>query len=195
VDRSYSNFVVSAYNFWQKRPWLLAGFVILILSIAGLYILNIPLSHDIKSMLPDKNRRFQEDFELFSYAPFARNILISLEVPGDRNQISARQESSADLLIQTADKITELLKPPYFVQVVSGITQSQKLTLFNWMYDSLPCLVAESDIERLHNQISSDAIRRQLQKIVLYPIFPPTRIISFPKIISICLLLLKPRSQ
>jgi predicted exporter len=115
-------------------------------------------------MLPDKNRRFQEDFELFSYAPFARNILISLEVSGDRNQISAPQESSVDLLIQTADKITELLKPPYFVQVVSGITQSQKLTLFNWMYDSLPCLLAEPDIERLQKQISSDAIRRQLQE-------------------------------
>lgn len=131
---------------------------------AGLYILNIPLSHDIKSMLPDKNMRFQEDFELFSYAPFARNILISLEVSDDSNQTSAPQESSTDLLIQTADKITELLTPPYFVQVVSGITQSQKLALFNWMYDSLPCLLDESDIERMQNQISPDAIGRQLQE-------------------------------
>jgi predicted exporter len=164
VDNPYSNLVVSAYNFWQKRRWLLFCFVILILSIAGLYVFNIPLSQDIKSMLPDKNKRFQEDFELFSYAPFARNILISLEVSDSPNQTSSPQESSADLLIQTADKITELLKPPYFVQVVSGITQSQKLTLFKWMYDNLPCLLAESDIERLREQISPAAINRQLQE-------------------------------
>ena len=164
MDSSNPNFVVSSYNFWQKHTWLLVSLATLVLLIAGLYIVNIPLSNDIKSMLPDKNMHFQEDFELFSYAPFARNILISLEVTDDSNQSSLRQESSTDLLIQTANEVTESLKPPYFTQVVSGITQSQKLTLFNWMYDSLPCLLSDSDIERLQNKISPEGIRRQLHE-------------------------------
>jgi len=164
LDRPYSNLVVSAYDFWQKRRWFLFSFAILILSTAGLHIFTIPLRHDIKSMLPDKNRRFQEDFELFSYAPFARNILISLEVSDDLSQTHNSQESPTDRLIRTADKITELLKPPYFVQAISGITQSQKLTLFNWMYDNLPCLLTQADIERLEDQIRPAAIRNQLQE-------------------------------
>lgn len=164
ANRLSSNLVVSAYDFWQKRRWILIILVILILSMAGLYVSTTPLSQDIKSMLPDKSGSFQRDFELFSYAPFARNILISLEVSDDGSQTSDTQYSHTDSLIQTADNITALLKPPYFSHVISGITQSQKLTLFNWMYDNLPCLLTEPDIERLQNQISPDGIRRHLQE-------------------------------
>ncbi|MEE9575745.1 MAG: hypothetical protein V3W03_06540 [Gammaproteobacteria bacterium] len=97
-------------------------------------------------MLPDKNTRFQEDFELFSYAPFARNILISLEVSDIQDQMPALGDISSDSLTQAADKITQSLKPPFFVQAVSGISQSEKLKLFEWMYDRLPCLINEADI-------------------------------------------------
>jgi predicted exporter len=164
VDRTFSNLVVSTYDFWQKRKWFLISFAILILSMAGLYIFTIPLSHDIRSMLPDKKGSFQEDFELFGYAPFVRNIFISLEASDGRNQASTPQDSPADRLIQSADKITELLKPPYFVEAISGITQAQKLKLFNWVYDNLPCLFTEAGIERLQDQIKPAAIRRQLQE-------------------------------
>jgi len=130
----------------------------------GLYSVRIPLSHDIKTMLPDKDERFREDFELFSYAPFARNILISLEISDTQNQTPALGDVSADSLTQAADKITESLKPPLFVQAVSGISQSEKLKLFNWMYDRLPCLVNNEDIAFLEEQISPASIDRQLQE-------------------------------
>jgi predicted exporter len=138
--------------------------VVLFLSMTGLYNVHIPLSHDIKSMLPDKDERFREDFELFSYAPFARNILISLEVSDTQDQTSAQGDVSADILTQAADKITESLKPPLFVQAVSGISQSEKLKLFNWMFDRLPCLVNEEDIAFLKEQITPASIDRQLQE-------------------------------
>jgi hypothetical protein len=78
----------------------------------GLYSVHIPLSHDIKSMLPDKDESFREGFELFSYAPFARNILISLEVLDTQGQTPTQGDVSVDSLTQAADKITESLKPP-----------------------------------------------------------------------------------
>jgi predicted exporter len=130
----------------------------------GLYSVHIPLSHDIKSMLPDKDESFREGFELFSYAPFARNILISLEVLDTQGQTPTQGDVSVDSLTQAADKITESLKPPLFVQAVSGISQSEKLKLFNWMYDRLPCLVNEEDIAFLKEEISPASIDRQLQE-------------------------------
>ena len=137
---------------------------VLFLLLTGLYSVCIPLSHDIKSMLPDKDTRFQEDFELFSYAPFARNILISLEVSDIQDQMPALGEVSSDSLTQAADKITQSLKPPFFVQAVSGISQSQKLKLFNWMYDHLPCLINEADIAFLTEEISPASIDQRLQE-------------------------------
>jgi predicted exporter len=130
----------------------------------GLYIVHIPLSHDIKSMLPDKNESFREDFELFSYAPFARNILISLEISGSQDQTSVRGGVSADSLTRAADQITESLEPPLFVQAISGISQSEKLKLFNWMYDRLPCLVSDEDIAFLEEKISPASVDRRLQE-------------------------------
>lgn len=164
MNTYYSNFVVSAYDFWHKRRWLLISLVVLTLSMAGLYSIHIPLSHDIKSMLPDKDKRFREDFELFSYAPFARNILISLEVADIQDQKPPLGDLSADSLTQAADKIMGSLKPPFFVQAVSGISQSQKLKLFNWMYDRLPCLVNKADIAFLKDEISPASIDHQLQE-------------------------------
>ncbi len=134
--------------------------VVLIFSITGLYIVRIELGHDIKSMLPDKDEGFREDFELFSYAPFARNILISLEASGIQDQNAFSVES----LTQAADKITESLKGPFFVQAISGISQAEKLELFNWMYDRLPCLFNESDIALLAEEISPVSIGRRLEE-------------------------------
>ena len=115
-------------------------------------------------MLPDKDERFREDFELFSYAPFARNILISLEASGIRDQDSFGGEIVVDSLTQAADKITGSLKGPFFVQAISGITQGEKLKLFNWMYDRLPCLFNESDIALLKEEISPVSIGRRLEE-------------------------------
>lgn len=155
-NTSYSGVVTTAYDFWHKRRLLLISLVAIVLSIAGLYVIGIPLSHDIQSMLPDKDTQFREDFELFSFAPFARNVLISLELTGDG-------EASVETLTNTADEITQALEPPYFTQAISGISQGDKLRVFNWMYDHLRCLVDEEDIAFLEEEITPQAVARQME--------------------------------
>ena len=81
-----------------------------------------------------------------------------------QDQMPALGDVSSDSLTQAADKITQSLKPPFFVQAVSGISQSQKLKLFNWMYDHLPCLINEADIAFLTEEISPASIDQRLQE-------------------------------
>ena len=109
-------------------------------------------------MLPDKDTKFREDFELFSFAPFARNVLISLELTGSGDEVSVETMTNA------ADEITEALGPPYFTQAICGISQGEKLRVFNWMYDHLPCLVDGGDIEFLEEETTPDAVARQMEE-------------------------------
>ena len=147
--------VVVSYEFWHKRRWLLLGLVALTFLAMSLYCLTISFSSDIQSMLPDKDVRFREDFELFSYAPFSRNILISLRMTDSDNPEGALEGA--------ADKITEQLKPPYFQQAICGISQEQKIQLFTWIYGHLPCLINDADIKLIEEKMKPAAIQRQLQ--------------------------------
>ena len=150
------HFVTTSYDFWHVRRWTLLGVILLIFLAMGFYCVTISFSSDIQSMLPDKDVRFREDFELFSYAPFSKNILISLEItdPGGPEGI----------LEETADRITERLKGPYFRQAVCGISQEQKIQLFTWIYDRLPCLISDADIRLIEGKVTPAAIQRQLQE-------------------------------
>ena len=150
------HFVITSYDFWHVRRWTLLGVILLFFLARGLYCLTISFSSDIQSMLPDKDARFREDFELFSYAPFSRNILISLEMSGS--------DGSEGILEETADRITERLKGPYFQQAVCGISQEQKIQLFTWIYDRLPCLINDADVELIEGKITPAAIQHQLQE-------------------------------
>jgi predicted exporter len=152
----HENFVTASYDFWAKRRRLLFGLTALVLCAAGFIMATTPVGNDISSMLPDRDPRFRQDFELFSYAPFSRNILISLEE-------SDEQQGSSERLTAAADKITESLKGPYFTDSMSGINQEQKLRLFNWMYDRLPCLFTEQDVRNLESKIAPAAVTSQLQ--------------------------------
>jgi len=157
-NTSYSNLIVSAYDFWHtRRRWLIA-LVALILAIAGVIVVRTPLTNDVKSLLPDNDAQFRRDFDLFSFAPFARNILISLELPDTGN------DDSGQLLASAADEVIEALKPPFFTDAVSGISQAQKLEIFNWIYDHLPCLITESDIELLDELTTQSAIAVQMEE-------------------------------
>jgi predicted exporter len=152
----HEQFVAASYDFWAKRRWLLISLSALVLCAAGLIMATTRVGNDISSMLPDKDPQFRKDFELFSYAPFSRNILISLEE-------SDEQQGSSERLTAAADKITESLKGPYFTDSMSGINQEQKLRLFNWMYDRLPCLFTEQDVKNLEGKIAPAAMTAQLQ--------------------------------
>ncbi|MEN8126654.1 MAG: MMPL family transporter [Planctomycetota bacterium] len=148
--------VVRSYDFWHTRRWALLSVVVLIFLAMGLYCLTLSFSSDIRSMLPDKDGHFREDFELFSYAPFSRNILISLEVTNPNGPEGVLEEA--------ADRITGQLKPPYFQQVVCGISQEQKIQLFAWIYEHFPCLANNADIKSIKEKIAPAAIQRQLQE-------------------------------
>lgn len=163
MSRDYFNFVGSIYDFWHSRRKLLFALVALVLMAIGLYSVNVPISHDIESMLPDKNRDFRNDFELFSHAPFARNILISLEVANQPDQKPAMDDISFESLTRAADKVTDSLGPPFFIQAVSGIDQTQKLKIFEWIYAHLPNLINDEDIDFLENKLSATSIDHQLQ--------------------------------
>ena len=149
--------VVISYEFWHKRRWLLLGFVALTFLAMSLYCLTISFSSDIQSMLPDKDVRFREDFELFSYAPFSRNILISLEMT-DPDGLEGTLEG-------TADRITEWLKPPYFQQAVCGISQEQKIEV----------LLTDGSKLELHENIldknTSGEIFRRTGRVVLLEVY------------------------
>jgi len=141
------------YIFFSRRrtALFLASAAIVIMSIVSLRYIR--LSEDIKSMLPDNRRDFSVDFELLQHAPFTHKVIINLK---------AAFNGEISEVIETADRLAEAMKPPYFTAVVTGPADNQDMDIYNWLIRNLPNLATVKDLEGVSANLTTENIREQL---------------------------------
>ena len=149
----WEKLVVRSYEFWCTRRGLLIFIVLALSALIGISCFKINLSSDVKAMLPDGKDGLIEDFELLSCAPMSKNVLIALE----------SSTPAADELSQTADKIISEVSGEYFTKVIAGISQQQKLNLFNWYFDHLGALATVDDLNEINDKLQPENLDIAMQ--------------------------------
>jgi uncharacterized protein len=122
--------------------------------IASILLLRtIRLSEDVKSMLPDNQSAFTEDFDLLQHTPFMHKIIINL-----------RHKSGGDIkqTIETADRLSVAMTRPYFTRVISGPATDQGSDIYDWLIKVLPDLANEKDLQEIKTGLTPLHIREQL---------------------------------
>lgn len=122
--------------------------------IASILLLRtIRLSEDVKSMLPDNQSAFTEDFDLLQHTPFMHKIIINL-----------RHKSGGDIkqTIETADRLSVAMIRPYFTRVISGPATDQGSDIYDWLIKALPDLANEKDLQEIKTGLTQRHIREQL---------------------------------
>ena len=143
-------------QYWGVRHRGKLLFVVAVVTfVSASSFFDLAITQDIASMLPDKNADFKRDFELFSYAPLARHIVIDLERSGENNI----QE-----LINATAQLSGAMKGPFFLRVVSGVREEEGLNLLNWIYDHYPCLFTEKDAIVFEQKMDVAQIEERLKK-------------------------------
>ena len=136
----------------MKRRWILYGVTIAIVAWSIWAFRDIQISEDIRSMLPDDQSDIAVDFDLLRNSPFTHKIIINLK----------GGESDADL-IETADRMAEVMTPPLFNRVVTGPTTDLGMDFFSWILQVLPNLTTPEDLERVLPELAPDRIHNRLR--------------------------------
>ena len=138
----------------RYRSMLLVGAAGLLVIFGGM-ITQLSVTEDIASMLPDNDPALRRQYDLFTYAPFARNVVVSLELTR-----TSDPSEDVEVLTRTADKVIKDMTLPYFSRVVSGISEQEKINLFRWLFESIPNMFTEEDAKKLTGRLTSDGMER-----------------------------------
>ena len=149
----FEKLVVRCYCYWNRHKLLLISLLVPVIAAAGYFCSRIELSNDVKSMLPDGKDGLIEDFDLLSYAPMSKNVLISLE----------SSQPDVARLTSIADSLSVELRNEYFSEVVAGISQEDKIKLFNWYFDHVSSLSNSYDLAAIREKLQPSALESCMQ--------------------------------
>ncbi len=137
------------YRFLSRhRPALMLS-TLLIIGGSAYLVSRIELTENIKTMLPDDRSETAINLRLLERLPFARKIVINLsKEPG---------ASSRNLLDATA-RLAGDMGPPYFSRVVYGPDASATRSPHAWVWQNLPNLITEHDLNHLTTSMTPESI-------------------------------------
>jgi len=148
-----SFFVAELYLFFSHhRPMVFVATVAVIVICAFAFV-NLNLSENIESMLPDRKTNTALNFRLLQQAPFSRKIVINL---------NRRQNTPDNDLLEITDRLAEAMTSPFFTRVVTGPGESLDLEFFSWLVNVYPSLIADEDVNRLQQKLTADEVRQKL---------------------------------
>jgi uncharacterized protein len=143
------------YDFFARRRILLYALTFVVIVIAALILRNITMNEDIAPLLPDGENEAARDFALLQKAPFADKVLISLK---------ARQSTSKQSLVDTADRLTQAMSQPYFMSAVSGPAVPSPEAVPQWLMNALPNTFTAKDQLAMESILTPEAVRDRLKK-------------------------------
>lgn len=152
---SLPDLVVRLYRFFGGRRPLLYGLSLLAILLGVAASTGIRTEENIEAMLPDRRGGVAEDFRLLQRAPFARKVLITLKAEG---------ETGVSELTAAADRLSALLDPSLFGEVMTGPDARLQGRLVNWLEDALPGILDDRDLEALAADLDGDGVRRRLRE-------------------------------
>ncbi|HEX72635.1 MAG TPA: hypothetical protein ENN65_04925 [Candidatus Hydrogenedentes bacterium] len=147
--------VGNIYGFWQSRRVVLFSLLAVFTLSLGALALRAPVREDISAMLPDGTAELRDTFRALGNAPFLRMVLVELRV---------QDAANLDALHASVEAVAQAMQPPLFDDVVTGVSDTDAVRLFEWLFERWPQLFTEDDAAAIAAHLEEDAIRRQLEE-------------------------------
>jgi predicted exporter len=154
-EKSFFSFFQVLYDFFARYRVLLYVVTFIVIVIAALTLRNINMNEDIAPLLPDGQNEAARDFALLQKAPFADKVLISLK---------AGQSTSKQSLVDTADRLAQVMTQPYFTGAVSGPALSSVESIPQWIMRTLPNTFTAKDQSAVEGILTPEVVRERLKK-------------------------------
>ena len=154
------HFVLSIYNLFSKRKFLLFGLLTILVLILGFAASRINFKEDISAFLP-KGEQTSRINNATQHINAANKLIVSVKM-ADSTRVS-----DPDFIIETIDYLVEELQNSdsnhhYFKKIDYKIEQEQILALSRFLTENMPYFLTENDYERMDTLLTEDNIRLQM---------------------------------
>ncbi|MCA1797832.1 MAG: hypothetical protein LC645_09970, partial [Geobacteraceae bacterium] len=157
-------FVARLYEYLRtRRPgvrsalWLFLG-VLIMISLLNLRTLQV--EENIGGMLPDGDSGVGRDFALLQQAPFARKVVIHLQLRSEADPPPAAER----ILLHATTDVREQLPDTLFQNPISGPAQFDAGGMLRELGYFLPRLATPEDLERIEARLQPERVERYLQR-------------------------------
>lgn len=142
------------YLFFSRSRSALFTVTSIIILASFVYLGNIKLSEDIRSLLPDSRSDFLLEFNLLQQTPFMHKLIINL-----RNRSPEEKED----LTKIADELAENMLPsPFITNITTGPVSDRNIDIYDFVIKSLPNLITGNDLEKLKTALTRENIHEHL---------------------------------
>jgi uncharacterized protein len=139
----------------HKRGRVVVTATLLVMLALGFAFTRLSLSEDLEGMLPEKPVDLAEDFRYLQMAPFARNIVLSIERP---------EGASLEQLLAGVDRLRDALSPPLFTRAVAGPDSDAGTEWLLWLPEHTALLADDADLARLVEGLEPERVAERLEE-------------------------------
>ena len=144
------------YLFFSRRRPALFICTAIIMLLSFMYLGNIKLSEDVKSLLPDNRGDFLLEFNLLQQTPFMHKVIINLKNNSEENK---------DDLAGIADRLAEGMRSSSFItNVTTGPVSNEDTDIFDFILKILPNLTNEDDLKKIKSLLTDEYVHEQLME-------------------------------
>lgn len=157
-------FVARLYEYVRtRRPGVRAALLMALGSLLVIVVLNLrtlQVEENISAMLPDGDSGVARNFALLQKAPFARKVVIQLQL----RPATDRQSDSEDVLLSATTALREQLPESLFRNPISGPAQLDAAGMVRAIGDYLPRLATADDLAQIEARLKPERIDVYLQR-------------------------------
>lgn len=163
-------FVVRLYEYLRtRRPGVRAALLMALVSMFAIVALNLrslQVEENIVAMLPDGESGVAQDFERLQQAPFARKVVIHLQLqagedPGTEEEKGVHRRT---LLHATAELRERLASEALFVNPISGPAQLDAAGMVRELGRFLPRLATAEDLAEIERRLKRHEVEGYLAR-------------------------------
>ena len=151
------------YDFLSTRRVALYAGTLVIIGLCVFVFKDIEVQEDIRSMLPDSPPQVTTDFELLQLAPMTRKVIVN---------VKRRPETDPIALTEAVENLKQVMAPPLFNRVVSGPAESAQRAFFSLLFDRLPNLSTEEDLNAIGTGLTREKIQTRLHEMYMQLLSP-----------------------
>jgi uncharacterized protein len=142
------------YIYLSKRRTALFICTVLLIILSSFYLTKLKLSEDIRSLLPDNNNDFLQEFNLLQKTPFMHKVIINLKAGSLKDK---------ERMIDYADEFKKgMLTSSYITGVTSGPVENLELDIIGFIIKSFPNLITGEDLNKIGKMLNDTFINTQL---------------------------------
>ncbi len=151
------------YDFLSARRAVLYAATLGIIGLSIFVLKDVEVQEDIRSMLPDSPPQVTTDLELLQHAPMTRKVIVNLK---------RRPGTDPMALTKAVEDLKRVMTPPLFKRVVSGPADLTQRAFFSLLFDRLPNLSTEEDLNAIGAGLTREKVQTRLYDMYMQLLSP-----------------------